>query len=74
MLSFRDSMIDNVNDIITKEKVIPEKKTVSKKDDDAKSADGTRILDGDKEQIELKSVSGDTKKSTKDSSLGHQDS
>jgi hypothetical protein len=39
-------MVDNVNDIITKEKVIPDKKS-SKNNDDAKSADGTRIIDGD---------------------------
>ena len=70
LFGFREGMVDNVNDIITKEKVIPDKKS-NKNNEDAKSADGTRIIDGDAHQIELKSVGGDTKKSTKDSSLGH---
>ena len=46
LFGFRESMVDNVNDIITKEKVIPDKKS-NKNNEDAKSADGTRIIDGD---------------------------
>ena len=66
-------MIDNVKDIITQQKIIPEKK-VQRKEEDIRSNDGTRIIEGEKEQIELKSASGETKKSTKESSLNHQDS
>ena len=46
LLGLRESMVDNVNDIITKEKIIPDKKS-NKKDEDIKSADGTRILEGE---------------------------
>jgi uncharacterized membrane protein (DUF485 family) len=34
LFGFRESMVDNVNDIITKEKIIPDKKS-NKKDEDA---------------------------------------